>query len=232
MNEIDELEDILDALMKGVQELIQSGEPFPEDLQNLVAQEINTLTSEIDQIYASQQEQQTQPPQREPFAGGEVETLHETAPSGEIQLLWILAGQNEQAFSNYVQQYGSPETQALLRNPAELERQIEFLSAMMPSGEQPIVDGIQHADLNSSTIWGTKYDPQTGKMQVRFQGGSEYEYEGVPPKIYQAFSQGNASAKTKGQNQYGKWWISKFPSLGAAMNQYIKAGNFPYRKLS
>ena len=33
------------------------------------------------------------------------------------------------------------------------------------------------------------------------------------------------------QNQYGRWWRGKNPSLGAALNQYIKAGNFNYRRL-
>jgi len=69
-------------------------------------------------------------------------------------------------------------------------------------------------------------------MKVRFQGGAEYEYDGVPTNIYRAFSQGNAAAKTDGQNQYGKWWQGKNPSMGAAMNQYIKQGGFNYRRLN
>jgi hypothetical protein len=68
-------------------------------------------------------------------------------------------------------------------------------------------------------------------MKVRFQGGSEYEYDGVPMNIYNAFAKGNAAAQTTGQNKYGKWWKNKLPSLGAAMNQYIKRGNFPYKKI-
>ncbi len=102
----------------------------------------------------------------------------------------------------------------------------------MPPGQPPTINGIQHSDLNSSNIWGTAYNPQTGQMKVRFQGGAEYEYEGVPQNIYRAFSKGQASAKTKGSNQYGAWWPNKNPSMGAAMNQYIKAGNFPYRRIN
>lgn len=153
-------------------------------------------------------------------------------PSPDAQLLWILSGQQEQAFISYLREYPSEATQALLNNPSELSRTINYLNRMMPHGEQPVIDGIQHADLNSSNIWGTAYNPSSGKMKVRFQGGSEYEYDGVPANIYNAFSKGNASAKTTGSNQYGAWFVGKNPSLGAAMNQYIKAGGFPYRKLN
>ena len=102
---------------------------------------------------------------------------------------------------------------------------------MMPHGEPPVVDGIQHADLNSSNVWGSKYDPRSQKLTVRFQGGAEYEYEGVPANIYRAFARGNASARTRGRNRYGEWWPNKNPSMGAALNQYIKASGFPYQRI-
>ncbi len=101
----------------------------------------------------------------------------------------------------------------------------------MPQGQQPIIDGIPHADLNSSNVWGANYDPKSGKMKVRFHGGSEYEYDGVPQAIFDAFIHGNADARTNGRNRYGRWWRGKNPSLGAALNQYIKAGGFNYRRI-
>jgi hypothetical protein len=234
--EIEELEDLLDAILRGMQEALQSGEVLTEEFQLQVAQEINLLTQEIDQLHS--QQQQGAPPQgapqsggRQPFQGNPPPTINEAPPSPDAQLLWILAGQQEQPFISYLREYPSPETRALLNNPTELSRVIEFLSAMMPQGEQPWVNGIQHADLNSSNIFGSSYNPQTGQMKVRFQGGAEYEYDGVPANIYRAFSKGNASAKTTGSNQYGAWFEGKNPSLGAAMNQYIKQGRFPYRRL-
>jgi hypothetical protein len=151
--------------------------------------------------------------------------------SNDAQLLWILSGQQPDAFISYLRTFPTPETQALLNNPSQLNATIQQLNNLMPSGQPPVIDGIPHADLNSSNIWGANYDPNSGKMQVRFQGGSEYEYDGVPENIFKAFIKGNASAKTKGKNQYGQWWVGKNPSLGAAMNQYIKQGGFPYRKI-
>ena len=175
---------------------------------------------------------QTQtPPQQAPPPPPAPPPVTQAPPSNDAQLLWILAGQQEQAFISYLRSYPTPATQSLLSNPMALSDTIDQLQRQMPPGEPPVVDGIPHADLNSSNVWGAAYDPQIAKLRVRFQGGSEYEYDGVPQNIFRAFIHGNAQAKTKGKNQYGEWWVGKNPSLGAALNQYIKAGAFPYRKL-
>jgi hypothetical protein len=224
---VDELEEMLRELMAGIQELLQSGEVLSDEFQGAIAETLNNLTTQIDEARA----QEIQQPQgRQPFQGQPPPTLNEAPPSPDAQLLWILSAQDPDSFIEYLHTYPTPSTQSLLNNPHELNRVIEYLNAMMPTGEQPVSNGIQHADLNSSTIWGSKYDPKNGKMTVRFQGGSEYEYEGIPPNIYRAFSKGQASAKTTGSNEYGAWWEHKRPSLGASLNQYIKAGGFNYRR--
>lgn len=219
--ELQMLEELIQQLLAGIQDVIQSGEILSDEFQGAIAAELETTTGRMDQL---RQEigmaQQGEPP---PLVGA--------PPSPDAQLLWVLSGGQEQAFISYLREYPSPATQSLLGNVGELSRTIDYLSRMMPQGEQPVVDGIPHADLNSSNIWGSKYDKRTGKMTVRFQGGSEYEYDGVPANIYRAFASGNARAKTSGKNQYGEWFVNKLPSLGAALNQYIKAGGFPYRKL-
>jgi hypothetical protein len=214
--ELELLEQLIDQLLAGIQDVIQSGEILSDEFQGALAQELEATTSRIDELKVEISQVQEAP---------------QAAISPDAQLLWVLSGQQEQAFISYLRTFPTPQTQALLNNPTALSHTIEQLSRMMPQGEPPVIDGIQHADLNSSNIWGTQYNPKTGKMKVRFQGGAEYEYDGVPENIYKAFSKGNVSAKTKGRNQYGEWWPNKNPSLGAAMNQYIKAGNFPYRRL-
>jgi hypothetical protein len=229
------IDQIKEALREMVQLLVQRGQPLTDELKLALSQAMEHAASRIQQlrqedIQREQEEQQPfggqpTPPQPEPQGIG-------APPSPDAQLLFLLAGSREDVFLQYLQEYSTPETQALLSNPTELERVVQFLHAMMPSGQQPVVNGMQHTDLNSSTIWGTQYDPSTKKMKVRFQGGAEYEYDGVPTNIYRAFSQGNATASTNGQNDYGRWWRGKNPSMGAAMNQYIKQGNFPYRRLN
>lgn len=228
MPEIEELEELLRELLAGVQELLQSGEILSDEFQGEVARTLINLTDRIDALSAQQQQPPGQQPPSPPQNAGNLNN----PPSPDAQLLWILAGQNEQAFLEYLTTYPTPETQALLRNPTELQRVVAFLGEMMPQGEPLVAGGMPHADLNSSTIWGTQYDPQSGNMKVRFQGGAEYVYQGIPPNIYRAFSQGQAAARTQGSNDYGSWWVGKNPSLGAALNQYIKAGGFPYQRIN
>lgn len=212
---------IKQELRQIMQQISALGEEPPPEVQELLMRVIEKNTKEIAQLREQkrQEEFQAPPPQIS------------TPPSNDAQLLWVLAGQQEQPFINYLREYPSNETQALLANPTLLSQTISQLSQMMPQGTPPFINGIQHSDLNSSNVWGTAYDQKTGKMRVRFQGGSEYEYDGIPANIYRAFAKGNASAKTKGKNRHGEWWPNKNPSLGAALNQYIKAGGFPYRKL-
>jgi hypothetical protein len=215
------VDDIKNALREMMQLIAQRGQPLSDQMKIQLARVMEHAATRITQIREQERQQQQQPP----------EAPNQPPVSNDAQLLWILSGQQPQAFISYLRTYPTPDTQALLNNPIQLNATIEQLSRMMPQGEQPSIHGIQQADLNSSNIWGTAYDPKTGKMKVRFQGGSEYEYDGVPMNIYNAFAKGNASAKTKGRNRYGEWWPNKNPSMGAAMNQYIKAGGFNYRKI-
>src|ERR1700690_641668 len=215
--DVQELHELLNEFLQAIDLLMSSGEEISDEFYGMIAQTLGNIYSSIEEL--EQSNNQPSAPPAPPI-------------SPDAQLLWVLAGQQEQAFISYLRDFPSAETQRLLNNPNLLSKTIEQLTQMMPAGEQPVVDGIQHADLNSSNIWGTAYDPKSGKLKVRFQGGSEYEYDGVPVNIYRAFQKGNAQAKTSGKNQYGQWWKFKSPSLGAAMNQYIKAGNFPYRKLN
>jgi hypothetical protein len=223
--ELEELQDLIDQLLRGVQETLLSGERLTDEFQGLLAQELTIATQRIDQLNIQIQQQREQARTPEALA------LLGRPPSADAQLLWQLSGQQEQAFISYLRDFPSDATNELLRNPAELSRTIEYLNRISPEGTAPVVDGIPHADLNSSNVWGSKYDRRTGVLTVRFQGGSEYEYDGVPANIYRAFANGNAAAKTKGKNQYGEWWPNKNPSLGAALNQYIKASGFNYRKI-
>lgn len=233
MNE-EAIQQIKNAIKEMMRLIVDKGQPLDNQTKKLVSEAMSHAENRILEL---RQQDQSKAALQEPFQGQVQETqLPSTAignaPIPEAQLLWILAGQQEDVFLKYLQEYQTPQTLSLLNNPQELERTIQFLHSMMPSGQQPVIDGIQHANLNSSNIWGSKYDANTGKMTVRFQNGSEYEYDGVPANIYRAFIDGDATAKTSGKNKYGVWWKGKNPSLGAAMNQYIKQGAFPYRKIA
>lgn len=225
--DLDELEQMLRDLVQAVQAVMQSGERMTDETQAAVAETLNNLYNRIEE--ARSQPPPEDPPEEPP--GGGADILHGVDVSNDARLLWILSGSQPQAFISYLRSFPTPSTQELLRNPTLLSATIDQLDRSIPQGEQPVVDGIPHADLQSSNIWGANYDPKSGKMKVRFQGGSEYEYDGVPQNIFNAFIKGNAVAQTSGQNEYGRWWRGKSPSVGSAMHQYIKRGQFPYRKI-
>jgi hypothetical protein len=224
---IEELEDILDAIIRGIQEVLASGEILPPEFQNQVANEIYLLTQEIDELYAAQEAQPQQPPSQP----GGAPTM---PPTPAEQFLWILAGQKVDAFINYLATFPDPALNALLHNPDELDRVIYQLMQMMPpgEGEAPSVDGIQKAGINSSNIFGFAYNPKDGRLLVRFNEGGVYGYEGVPPGIFKMFQEGAIPARTNGQNRWGKWWRGKSPSLGSSFYSLIKSGPYPYQRLS
>lgn len=221
----EELEELLKELVQGITQVMQSGEVLSDEFQGILAETLNNLVTRIDETRA--QAKNVPPEQVSNIPSGSLSA----SVSNDAQLLWILAGQQPQAFISYLRTFPTPSTQFLLNNPIELNRTIEQLNQTMPPGELPVINGIEKTELNSSNIWGVSYDKKSGKMRVRFQGGSIYEYDGIPQNIFNAFIKGNASAKTSGKNEYGQWWVGKNPSLGAALNQYIKSGGFNYRKL-
>lgn len=215
--EIKALEEIINEILAGIQEILQSGEMISDELQGRIADEINITTDRID---ALRQEISQRPPVEPP--------PHE--PVG-VDLLWQLAGGDETAFVGYLRTFPDPALNALLRNPTQLKKTIEDLQRRMPPGQQPIVDGIPHADINSSNIYGFRYNPKNGRLMVRFQSGSVYGYEGVPAGVFKTFQQGAVPAKTNGRNNFGRWWTGKMPSLGAAFYDLIRQGGYTYQRL-
>lgn len=219
--EIRALEEIIQEILTGMQEALQSGERLSDEIQGRIADEINFTTDRIDQL---RQEIGERPPVEPPTRGPQ--------PVG-VDLLWQLAAGDETAFIGYLRTFPDPALNALLRNPTQLQETIADLQRRMPPGQQPMSEGgIPHADLNSSNIYGFRYNPQNGRLMVRFQSGSVYGYDGVPQGVFNVFKQGAVPAATNGQNQYGRWWTGKQPSLGAAFYNLIRQGGYNYRRLS
>jgi hypothetical protein len=90
----------------------------------------------------------------------------------------------------------------------------------------------------SSQINAFAYDPKTQQLRVKFQdkypgqNGPQYQYEGVPPFIFDVFRRGAVAPKTSGSNAWHRWKKGVTPSLGAAMNSLIKAGGYQYQRLA
>jgi len=117
----------------------------------------------------------------------------------------------------------------------------ERLTQMEQELEGPI-GGPTTSDLTpampSSNVEGFAYDDKTGRMLVRFLGkhpdreGPIYAYSGIPKNIFDIFQKGGIPAKTNGRNKWGSWWQGKYPSIGAAMYHLIRAGGYPYQRLT
>lgn len=114
----------------------------------------------------------------------------------------------------------------------ETQSHIKMLSTPPPIPVPELEQSMPSSNINSFA-----YNPNTEELFVKFQGdyplenGSTYKYGGIPPYVADAFKRGAASAKTEGYNDWGEWWEGKNPSMGAALNQLIKAGGFPYSRI-
>lgn len=187
--------------------------------------EINKREEQQGKEEAAQAPIQTQTPPQQPQTGVQTQ-VPEIARN-----LWALARGNPDIFIAYARSYPDPTINAIASNPAQLNaimHQINNTQSIPPQGN---ADGILQAPLQSSNVYGFRYDPLTKRLTVRFQGGSVYKYEGVPKQIFDMFSVGDGVARTKGSNRWGRWWIGKNPSLGAALHDLIKLGGFPYTKV-
>lgn len=197
------MDNLLENLLAAFIELIESGEQIPDE-----------LFQEMTQLLQEDLQGSAQP----------------ATPPG-ADLLWILSGGKPEAFTKYLSTVPDQVLNSIATNPARVQSLINQLSqkVTLPAGE--VSEGVPHADLNSSNIYGFQYDPRSKLLRVKFQGDGIYEYGGVPPQIFKAFQQGAVPAKTSGRNQYGSWWQGKQPSLGASFYELIR-DRFPYQKVS
>lgn len=85
-------------------------------------------------------------------------------------------------------------------------------------------------DLKSAIIRKTEYDEKANRLKVIFNNDSTYEYADVPLEIYEKLTEGGIKAKTSGENEFGKWWVGKDPSLGASFNELIKKGGYDFTR--
>lgn len=46
---------------------------------------------------------------------------------------------------------------------------------------------MRHVNVTSSNVASIGYDEPTRKMEVKFKGGSTYEYDNVPPEVHAKF---------------------------------------------
>lgn len=217
---IEDLTQWIESLLDQVQVLLNQGENIPEDVAAMILKEVESAYGEIQKLQ-SQVEGFTVP-----------QAPIETPLPASAQLLWHLSGRNPEVFAQYLGNFPDPQLNALRQNPDQLQNIIERLQQQFPLQEElPVQDGVEKSPINSSNVWGFAYSPKDQKLRVKFNSGSVYQYDGIRPAIFSLFQQGAVPAKTNGQNQWGRWWKGKKPSIGASMYELIRLGNYPYQRL-
>jgi hypothetical protein len=78
---------------------------------------------------------------------------------------------------------------------------------------------VESQSVISSNVDKVKWDSVSKQLTIKFDNGSVYTYFNVPEKIYNNIVDGQASSK-----------IGSYPSVGAAVHQYLIQGNYKYRK--
>lgn len=79
--------------------------------------------------------------------------------------------------------------------------------------------------VKSTNVKRVKWDSITKELVVQF-NDSTYTYYNIPEAIYNNVVDGQAGTKTA-----GPWGpIGKYPSVGAAIHQWLIAGGFSYKK--
>lgn len=205
---------------------------MPEELKEYATPKIETLLGKVKGLIQAQSEQQAKPqiPEEPPSTPTSPVTPQLQVPDIARQL-WALARGNPDIFSIYMRSYPNDQIQSIGNSQSQLDaimHQINNTQSQPPLGQ---ADGVQQAPLQSSNVYGYRFDPFRKRLTVRFQGGSVYRYEGVPKVLFDYFSTFPGVAKTTGQNKYGKWWRGKESSIGATFHQLIKLGGFPYIKI-
>ena len=205
----------------------------PPELQEAMAERATIVVDKIKNLIQTQQQQpeaQMELPLQPPAAPPSAPNIQSQVPEIARQL-WALSRGNPDIFTAYLRSYPNPELQQIADNPTQLNalmNQINDTQSIPPVGQ---ADGVNQAPLQSSNVYGFRYDPLRKNLTVRFQGGSVYRYQNVPKQIFDMFAVGDGVARTSGSNRFGRWWRGKSPSLGAALHELIKLGGYPYSKI-
>jgi len=84
MNRRQQLETLLDELLRGVQDVLMSGEILTDEFQGMIAQEIETLVNEIDQLIAQEEPAVTPPLNPSLQESQQQPILDESYPSSNV----------------------------------------------------------------------------------------------------------------------------------------------------
>lgn len=89
---------------------------------------------------------------------------------------------------------------------------------------------IVERDVNSSNVDSFRYDTESEILFLTFNDGSTYKYYNITFGEFMDVTGGNAICITEGQNEFGRWFVGKTPSVGAAVYVYLTNSNKRYER--
>jgi len=115
------------------------------------------------------------------------------------------------------------------------EFKIKFFEELF--GEELTEENVEYAfkvwrgsSIPSSNVRRIVYNDESKEMVIQFQDKSIYTYFEVPFQIFLDVSGGKATCITTGENKFGRWFVGKNPSVGAAVWKYLRDSNIKYKK--
>ena len=84
----------------------------------------------------------------------------------------------------------------------------------------------------SSNVDSYRYNDVSGELILTFNDGSRYRYYQIDKDDFESIVLGDATCTTEGENEYGRWYIGKSPSVGAAVWNYLIDRGVRYQKLT
>ena len=115
------------------------------------------------------------------------------------------------------------------------EFKIKFFEELF--GEELTEETIEYAfkvwrgsSIPSANVRRIVYNDESKEMVIQFQDKSIYTYFEVPFETFLNVSGGKATCITTGENEFGKWFVGKNPSVGAAVWKYLRDSNIRYKR--
>lgn len=112
---------------------------------------------------------------------------------------------------------------------------MEFFSQLF--GEEITEENVEHQfkkwradNIQSSNVKKIMYNDETREMFIQFQDKSIYTYYDVSMNLFLDVSGGQATCITSGQNKYGRWYVGKTPSVGAAVHKFLVKKGIKYKR--
>lgn len=83
---------------------------------------------------------------------------------------------------------------------------------------------------SSSNVDRISYEDETKELVVQFNDGDIYTYYDIDFQEFLDVMNGQGICRTTGSNQYGSWFLGKYPSVGAAVYRILVKRGKSYKK--